>query len=278
MNKVLVSLLLLLALASSTAAEEVPQRTCGSFVNETEQASFEADFRQILSLHTGFSTSFRTARVVEVFWHVITSGAVGDVPNSQIEASINVLNRAYDGLFTFVLSSVSRTSNSDWFTGLAPGNRVDLAAKTALRKGTGSSLNVYTARLSSTLLGYATFPNEYATRKARDGVVILFSTVPGGSNAPFNLGHTLTHEVGHWLGLYHTFQGGCRAPGDSVADTPPERSAAEGCPRGRDSCAGGGPDPINNYMDYSQDSCMNQFTLGQRERMSLQWQSFREGK
>ncbi|KAE8227995.1 hypothetical protein CF326_g7091, partial [Tilletia indica] len=82
-------------------------------------------------------------------------------------------------------------------------------------------------------------------------------------------------EVGHWLGLYHVFQGGCSGSGDSVSDTPPQSTATSGCPSSQDSCSGGGLDSIHNYMDYSNDSCMDQFTSGQNTRMQSLTQSYR---
>jgi hypothetical protein len=85
------------------------------------------------------------------------------------------------------------------------------------------------------------------------------------------------HEVGHWLMLEHTFAHGCAASGDWVTDTPSEAFPQFDCPEGADTCAAPGLDPIHNFMDYTQDSCMDMFTQGQADRMSDAWLQFRAG-
>jgi Pregnancy-associated plasma protein-A len=208
---------------------------------------------------------------VPVYFHVINNGGSlgqGNIPDSQIAAQMQVLNAAYAGTpFTFTLVQTTRTTNATWFA-LSPGSTAEAQAKSALRQGGAGSLNIYSANPGGGLLGWATFPQDYAGNTVQDGVVVLFSSVPGGTASPYNEGDTGTHEVGHWLGLYHTFQGACRRSGDKVSDTPSEKSAAFGCPTGRDSCASNpGLDPITNFMDYTDDSCMNTFSAGQSSRM-----------
>ena len=216
---------------------------------------------------------------VNVYVHVIRRGSGesnGDVPDSQIADQIAVLNSAYANTpFVFNLAGTTRTTNSSWYT-MTPNSAKERQAKSALRTGDAKTLNLYTANPGQGLLGWATFPWSYTSDPQDDGVVVLFSSLPGGDAAPYNEGDTGTHEVGHWLGLYHTFQGGCRQPGDSVADTPYERSSAFGCPVGRNSCTQQpGSDPIFNFMDYTDDDCMNQFTANQSSRMDSAVQLYR---
>jgi hypothetical protein len=218
---------------------------------------------------------------INVYFHVINKGtgiANGDISSTMINQQISVLNNAWAPYgYSFVLAGTTRTTNATWYT-MGYGSQAEAQAKAALRQGSADDLNIYSANLGGGLLGWATFPSSYQSRPTDDGVVVLFSSLPGGSAAPYNLGDTGTHEVGHWLGLYHTFQGGCNKKNDQVADTPPERSAAFGCPVGRDTCRGGGVDPIRNFMDYTDDACMNTFSGGQGARMDAQWATYRQGK
>ena len=224
---------------------------------------------------------------VDVRVHVITrSDGTGGVSRQQINDQIAVLNAAYSGktakqdaptVFRFRTKSIDYTRNDDWYDWSDPD--VDPAddeeAKAALHKGGFDDLNVYIAGLSDGLLGYAYYPNEATL--TQDGVVILNDSLPGGSAAPYNEGDTLTHEAGHWLGLYHTFENGCVAPGDSVLDTPYQ---ADGdnifeCNESDDTCPAPGRDPVHNFMSYGDDPCLDRFTRGQSVRMALIWLAYR---
>jgi hypothetical protein len=213
---------------------------------------------------------------IPVVFHVVNKGAGianGDVPLSMLQAQIKVLNQSYSGAtggvntpFRFVLSGVDRTTNEAWFNA-GPDSAAEREMKTALHTGDAKVLNFYTNNAGGVLLGWATFPFWYAGDPSMDGVVCLYSSLPGGTEVPYNEGDTGTHEVGHWLGLFHTFQGGCAANyNDFVADTPSERSPAFRCPTGRDTCPKPGLDPIENFMDYTDDPCMYLFTVGQSQR------------
>lgn len=216
---------------------------------------------------------------ISVAVHVLRSGttlASGNVTDLTITNQITALNQAYFLTpFRFTLLSIDRTTNAAWFT-MGMGTTAEKQAKTALRVGGSNVLNLYTASPGGGLLGWSTFPSDYNGDPKNDGVVVLHSSLPGGSTVPYNLGNTAVHEVGHWLGVYHTFQGGCSKNGDLVDDTPPEKTGAYGCPVGRNTCSGGGDDPIHNFMDYSDDSCMFEFTGGQAQRMYDNWTAYRD--
>ncbi|HEY0096591.1 MAG TPA: zinc metalloprotease, partial [Archangium sp.] len=223
--------------------------------SETETESVQA----MLSQYRGAYAAVGSINI-PTYVHVINKGtgaANGDISDAMIADQIAVLNAAYANTpFRFTLVSTDRTTNSTWYTA-GPDTTAEAAMKTALRKGTADDLNMYFSSPGGGLLGWATFPNWYAGAPKDDGVVILNTSLPGGSAAPYNLGDTATHEVGHWLGLYHTFQGGCQKTNDSVSDTAAEQSAAYGCPANRDTCREAGVDPIENFMDYTDDFCMD---------------------
>ena len=219
---------------------------------------------------------------IPVWFHVIRSSTtVGNTSSTKINNQIAVLNAAYSGqtggantAFRFVLAGVTRTTNSNWYNN-CDSSSFESQMKSTLRRGGAETLNLYSCNPQGGLLGWATFPSWYVDDPTMDGVVILDESVPGGNASPYNEGDSATHEVGHWLGLYHTFQGGCAIPGDSVADTPAESSAAFGCPVGRNTCSGAGNDPIHNFMDYVDDDCMDRLTLKQSNRMGRQWNLYR---
>ena len=207
--------------------------------------------------------------------------------NTMIAAQMKVLNDSFSGLtgpgaantpFRFVLQKTTWTVNAEWYTVVPGKGGVEKDMKQALYEGDARTLDIYAANIGGGLLGWAYFPKGYNNgRDYIDGVVILDESMPGGNIGKYSFGDTLTHEVGHWLMLEHTFAHGCSASGDWVVDTAPEAIPQFDCPVGADTCAAPGDDPIHNFMDYSQDSCMWMFTQGQADRMSDAWQQFRAG-
>lgn len=227
----------------------------------------------------------KVINMVRVFFHIITSSSgVGGMTQKRIDQQIAVMNRAYEGsLFQFTLADVTTTKNDGWFN-VKMGSAAEINMKRSLRKGAYKDLNIYTTAQTDSTLGWATFPGKVGPDFRLDGVVVDHRTLPGsGTFAPYNLGQTVTHESGHWFGLQHTFNGGCTSSltgGDQIADTPAEATPNFGCPASRNTCPGNtgalaGNDPYRNYMDYSDDACMNNFTPNQRQRIKKQWKLYR---
>lgn len=225
---------------------------------------------------------------VNVHFHIIqTTSGQGAVSQPTIDAQMQALNEGYHQVNAkFVLKGVHQVVNNAWYDA-SPGSSAERQMKTSLRIGGANVLNVYTTTNMEGILGWATFPwDARGSNLAMDGVVIDYRSMPGGDMYPYNLGVTLVHEAGHWMGLLHPFQGGCMKygdQGDMVKDTPCVKEPNYGCPADTtDSCPGSryaynGADLVHNYMDYGDDDCLYQFTKGQKQRMRQSWLAYRKG-
>lgn len=283
-----------------------PHRTCGSFeyhMNLLQTNPAYAQARQAIEAHTrDFALSGRmAARVgitnIPVVVHVVYQTAQQNISDQQIASQIDALNRDYrmtnpdaanvpapfkptasDVRVTFALArtdpdgkatnGVTRTQSN------VPSFSDDNGVKFKANGGADAwdatrYLNIWVCELGNGLLGYAQFPGGPANT---DGVVILhqaFGTA-GTATAPYNLGRTATHEIGHWLDLHHIWGDRNDCHGDDlVADTPPQQQANFGTPAFPHVTCNNAPngDMFMNYMDYVDDSAMIMFTAGQVVRV-----------
>lgn len=230
-------------------------------------------------------TLYRIPVVVHILMSTSGEGVISD---AMVDSQIDVLNEDFQALagtlgsngndarIEFFLATtdpsgnpttgITRTTNNTWFGDSG-------AYYDVLNWDADQYLNIYTNQASGALGYVPSLPQSGLVGASHDRVVILWSAF--GRNAPigppFHLGRTATHEVGHYLGLHHTFNGGCASAatcytnGDLICDTNPEGSPVFGCPSSSNSCSS--PDPFHNYMDYSDDDCYEEFTPEQVNRM-----------
>lgn len=267
----------------SLPAYAADKQRCGTRIPDA------AEMAQIDDGIAAKTNSLKGRVTVPVWVHVIQRGggfANGALSNGAIQAQIDVLNQSFLGFtgganadFVFSLAGVTRTTNQIWFENIALDFAIEVEAKTALKRGGADTLNIYTTD-GVFFLGWAYLPKTATKKKYEvlDGVVVDWRSLPGGNIPPYSDGDTATHEVGHWLALLHTFEGGCTKKNDRVDDTPAEAEPMFFCVN-NDSCTGPkfpGLDPIHNFMDYTEDFCMFEFTRGQVDRMRAAWAAYRQ--
>lgn len=267
----------------------------GPAYTDAQRRSIDRQLQQRLA-RKGFARSTDgsgSARVgatlrIPVHVHVIGGKHTKGASKHRVRNQLRILDSAYNGAqsanntvtrFDFYLASFDRIRKPEWRSAVI-GGRDDTRMRHALHRGGPSALNLYVSRPQSpgagTVLGWATAPHQARRSTDLDGVVIHEESLPRGRFRGYNRGDTAVHEVGHWLGLFHTFEGGCEGPGDMVDDTPAQSEASSACDEQKDSCvAQPGTDPVHNFMDYSVDDCMNSFTPGQVARMQDNWLAYR---
>ena len=165
----------------------------------------------------------------------------------------------------------------------------EMAMMAKHRVGGKNTLNVFFTDLEPCeILSNSNWPWDVDKKEGRndgrrvglavDGVMLHYGTVPGGNRAFYNEGKTLIQATGKWMGLYNVFQNGCNGVGDMVDDTPAQRNGTAGCPPAgsQDTCPGlPGKDPVDNFMNSSDDVCLKTFTAGQQRRMQQMWVRYR---
>ena len=236
------------------------------------------------TIQSEYVPSSTISYVIPVYVHIITtSTGEGNISDAAIAAQISVLNEdfgggpeglGFDTQVRFEHVGTQRIVNDDWFTASMSD---DYLFKEALAISPTETLNIYTNAADGTL-GYATLPDG-AAGYSIDGIVMNYLAIGGRDNGfgAYDQGKTLVHEVGHYLGMLHTFSGGsCEVSyqaGDLIVDTNPHLSEVFGCPAGISDC--GLPVPIDNFMNYTDDVCMDKFTPEQANRMACSLLNYR---
>ncbi|ATY61802.1 metalloprotease 1 [Cordyceps militaris] len=278
-----------LATAACRAAVVEPHPPCGNPAPSREYLQILAKAKVAeVSVHASTNVK-RVARTVNTYLHIIAADntrAGGAIGQHVIDNQMNVLNSNFGSTgYQFSLQGVDYTYDTLWSDIVL--NRDLTNLKSSLRKGSYSDLNIYyfrsiSAKKGFRLTGYCSNPGNGSDNKTfyNDGCNLHVETMPGGSYWPWNEGKITSHEVGHWFGLIHPWgvndAGGCSGVGDLVDDTPAQYSANYGCQVGYDSCPLlPGTDPIHNFMGYSDNSCVNEFTQGQITRMNYMFNKYR---
>ncbi len=222
-----------------------------------------------------FRKSPSTIVSIPVVFHVIyDNNGNGNVPESQLQAQIDTLNATHfraGSQFSFYLAAITRTNNLQWWNlYFSSRNPAETQMTDTLAIDPKHAFNIYLTQLGDMYGWVIHFPWEVAEDSKQNGIIIDYRTLPGGSIPNFNYGYTIVHEGGHYLGLYHTFQNGCRHNGDEVNDTPyQDTTHVSECDDNLDTCPfEPGLDPVHNYMNYTDDLCYREFTNGQMLRAS----------